>query len=60
MAAMQWVTTLQNYTTAKVKLHLDAGLYLNKPNYKKNLTVIQDMMIMVNKLFLNDQGGPNK
>ena len=60
IAAMQWAPTLQKYTTTQVKLHLDAGLHLNQPNYKKNSTVIQDMMLMVNKLFLNDQGGPNK
>ena len=40
MAAMQWVNTLQTYTSTQVKLHMDAGIYLNQPDYKKNTTLI--------------------
>ena len=59
IAAMQWATTLQTYTNTKVRLHLDGGLHLNQPNHKTNEPLIQDKMIMLNKLFLNDKGGPN-
>ena len=31
LAAMQWANVLKTYTSVPVKLHLDAGLYLNRP-----------------------------
>lgn len=36
LAAMQWAPTLQTFTSTRVRLLLDAGLYFNLPNHKTN------------------------
>lgn len=36
IAAMNWVDTFRQYTTAPVRLFLDSAIHLNEPNRKTN------------------------
>ena len=60
ISAMHWSETFKNYSTSLIKVLADAAIHLNEQNHKTNRSVLQNRMLMFNKLFMNDNGGINQ